>query len=88
MGVAFSPAADLSGISTKEKLYIDAVLHKAVIDVNEQGTKAAAVTIGVVKTSMPLTPPFSFVADRPFAYCIVDNATQMPLFIGKLEKPE
>ncbi|MDR2734515.1 MAG: serpin family protein [Spirochaetota bacterium] len=90
MGAAFGTNADLSGISGAKNLNIGLVLHKAVISVDEQGTKAAAVTMGAVRTSAVLSepPPFIFTADRPFAYCIVDNTSLMPLFMGKLEKPE
>jgi len=46
--------------------------------------------VGVRATSVMLDepPPFSFVADRPFAYIIMDNASHTPVFMGKLEKPE
>lgn len=79
-------SADFSGIS-EALLQISDVRHKAVIDVNEEGTEAAAVTIismaspGVVKTSEP-TP--TFIADKPFMFVIQDNQTGTILFIGKV----
>jgi len=89
MGPAFTHGADFSGISETEELYINMVLHKAVIEVSERGTRAAAATVtGIRTTGMQIAPPFSFVADRPFAYIIMDNASSTPLFIGKLESPE
>ena len=88
MGKAFSSKANFTGISTLKNLAIGQVLHKAVIDVNEKGTEAAAATIvGIRMTSIQLDE-FSFVADRPFAYIIMDNASHTPVFMGKLEKPE
>ena|GEM_PF-113740 len=79
MGEAFSLGADFSGIGND--VWIDDVIHKAVIDVNEKGTEAAAVTIiGMPGTSMP----DSFIADKPFMFVIADNATGSMLFMGKV----
>jgi serpin B len=92
MGIAFSEFADFSGIAEgKSDLSISKVLHKAEIKVNEKGTEAAAVTAVLVEeTAILMDPPepFSFIADRPFAYIIMDNASSVPIFMGKLEKPE
>jgi restriction endonuclease S subunit len=73
--------------SVKENKYskvkdgYDYIGHKAVIDVNEKGTEAAAVTyIGMGTTSMPN----SFIADKPFMFVIADNATGTVLFMGKV----
>ena len=88
MGLAFSDRADLTGISNLKNLAIGQVLHKAVIEVNEKGTEAAAATVvGIRMTSALIGDPFSFTADRPFAYIIMDNASGTPVFMGKLEKP-
>lgn len=77
---AYSKNADFLGISN-EKLWIDSVSHKAIIDVNEKGTEAAAVTvIGISGTSMPN----SFIADQPFMFLIADNKTGTILFMGKV----
>lgn len=79
MDEAFSENADFSGIA--EKTWISEIEHKAVIDVNEKGTEAAAVTIiGMGTTSMPN----SFIADKPFMFVIADNATGTILFMGKV----
>ncbi|MBW4652823.1 MAG: serpin family protein [Kaiparowitsia implicata GSE-PSE-MK54-09C] len=88
MAVAFSPSeADFAGISP-EQIYVSDVKHKTYIDVNEQGTEAAAATsIGVTTTSMPIDPPFFMVCDRPFFYAIQDNETGTILFMGTVVNP-
>jgi serine protease inhibitor len=79
MNQAFNAAqADFSGI-TAEPVWVDDVLHKAVIDLNEQGTVAAAATVVIVETSIRE----NFCADRPFVFFIVDDATSSILFMGK-----
>lgn len=82
---AFVPGlADLSGISDAD-IYVDFVKQNTFIDVNEEGTEAAAVTtIGIVETSMPA----GFVVNRPFAFAIRERTTNTILFIGKVENPE
>ncbi len=87
MGIAFGPGADFSGINGTGGLYIDEAIHKSFIEVNEEGTEAAAVTsIGIVETSMPSIP--IFYADRPFLFAIRENKTGSILFFGKLMDPE
>ncbi|NUO00351.1 MAG: serpin family protein [Saprospiraceae bacterium] len=87
MGIAFGPAADFSGINGTGGLYIDEAIHKSFIEVNEEGTEAAAVTsIGIVETSLPSIP--IFYADRPFLFAIRENKTGSILFFGKLMNPE
>jgi serpin B len=82
--------ADFTGISTQEPLYISAVLHKAFVDVNEEGTEAAAAT-GVVMAAraamIPREPPL-FRADHPFVFLIVDNRTKSILFLGRVINPK
>jgi len=82
--------ADFSGIATSEQLFITSALHKAYVDVNEEGTEAAAVTaIRVGATSVDPNPPpvFTFVADHPFVFVIQDDSTGNILFIGKMSNP-
>lgn len=89
MGIAFDQSrADFSRMVSLEdlgaNLYIDKVSHKTFIEVNEEGTEAAAVTVvGIVKTSLP--PEFT--ADRPFFFAIRDNETGTVLFIGTIVEP-
>ncbi len=87
MGKAFMPgSADFSRISAGGGLYIDEVKHKAIIEVNEEGTEAAAVTsIGVVVTSVPTVP--NVMVNRPFLFVIREKATNGILFIGKVMNP-
>jgi serpin B len=92
MDIAFNPAlADFSRMAPLEilgeNLYIGEVLHKTFVEVNEEGTEAAAVTnveIGV--TSVP-PPPIPFTIDRPFFFAIRDNETKTVLFMGVLMEP-
>jgi serpin B len=87
MPSAFDPSsADLSGITEQEELYIAAALHKAFVEVNEEGTEAAAAT-GVVigTTSAPIIPLFR--ADHPFIFIIQDSDTGNILFMGRVSNP-
>jgi serine protease inhibitor len=79
MNKAFNAVeADFSGIAA-EPTWVDDVLHKALIDVNEQGTVAAAATVVINVTAMRE----NFYADRPFVFLIVDDTTGSILFMGK-----
>ncbi|MCE5269231.1 MAG: serpin family protein [Planctomycetaceae bacterium] len=90
MKLAFSTQqADFSGISTDEKLYVSAVIHKAYVDVNEQGTEAAAAT-GVIMRPMAMPrrePPPTFRADHPFLFLIRDIQSGSILFMGRVVDP-
>lgn len=78
--------ADLSGIADAP-LSVGFAIHKAFVDVNEEGTEAAAATgIGVGVTSVPSPPPV-FRADHPFVFLIQDDKTGLILFIGKVVDP-
>lgn len=85
MEIAFDKnQADFSRISSDSDLYISRVDHKAIVEVNEEGTEAAAVTnIGIAVTSLPP----QFVADRPFFFAIRDNETKSVLFMGTVLDP-
>ena len=94
MEVAFDRGrADFSGMrnpSDGRRLFISQVKHKAVVEVNEEGTEAAASTsVGVSITSMrPPQPRFNFVADRPFLMAIRDQKTGAILFTGAVVDPK
>ena len=82
-----SQAADFSGISDKMGLYITDVLHKAFIDVNEEGTEAAASTaIAVGTTSMP-ADSWDITFDHPFVYVIYETTTNAIVFMGRVVTP-
>ena len=81
------PPADFSGISGYKDLYITKVIHKAIIEVNEEGSEAAAATAVVVGTKSFIVKP-EFKADRPFLFLIRHNATGSILFLGRVMNPE
>lgn len=85
---AFNPAlADFSGISA-QPLFISDVVHKAFVQVDEEGTEAAAATGVMMRTtSMPM-PPKVFRADHPFLFLIRHNASGTMLFMGRVSCPE
>jgi serpin B len=90
MPAAFDPdRADFSGMSTQDRVFISAVLHKAFVDVNEEGTEAAAATGVAVGIKSAISPhePIVFRADRPFLFLIVDNRSKSILFIGRVVNP-
>ena len=82
--------ADFSGMSTEDKLHISAVVHKAFVDVNEQGTEAAAATgvVMAIRAAMVPRPPAVFRADHPFLFLIVDNRSKSILFLGRVVNPQ
>jgi serpin B len=81
--------ADFAGISTQEQLYLSAVIHKAFVDVNEEGTEAAAAT-GVViaaRAALRVQEPAIFRADHPFVFMIRDIRSGSILFMGRVTNP-
>jgi len=88
MGDAFNPGkADFSGMNGRKDLFISAVVHKAFVDVSEEGTEAAAATgIVMTLTALPEPPPI-FRADHPFLHLIRDQRTGAILFLGRLTDP-
>jgi len=88
MPQAFSEkAADFSGMSGKKDLYISAVIHKAFVEVNEEGTEAAAATAVVMTTKGMAEPPMAFRADHPFIFALRDAKSGSVLFLGRLDDP-
>lgn len=76
-----SKTADFSSLIENRDAYIATVVHKTFIEVDENGTRAAASTLVGVDT-MSLMEPYSVCLNRPFVYMIVDTETNLPLFIG------
>jgi serpin B len=94
MTSAFSETADFSAMSKSEDLMISEVVHQAFVDVDEEGTEAAAATaVLVAPTAAPFEPveppkPIIFRADHPFLFMVRDNRTGAVLFMGRVERPE
>src|SRR5262249_44320936 len=89
MPQAFGRTADFSGMNGRKDLFIQAVVHKAYVDVNEKGTEAAAATgVAVGAKSAPPRPTHTFRADRPFVFAIRDNSTGSLLFLGRVTNPQ
>ena len=82
MGIAFSGGADFSGMGPLG-LFISEVRHKTFVEVNEEGTEAAAVTaVTMVESTKPV-----FRVDRPFFFAIYDTMTKTILFMGTVVEP-
>ncbi len=86
MPVAFTYQADFSGITTDCSLWIDEVLHKAFVSVDEKGTEAAAAT-AVIMTSGISPSPVEISIDHPFIFLIRDDDTGTILFLGRVLDP-
>jgi serine protease inhibitor len=86
MPTAFSMAADFSGMDGTDRLYISQVIHQAFIEVNEEGTEAAAATAVIMAEK---TAGFSnmFMADHPFIFMIQEKETGNILFLGRMSDP-
>jgi len=90
MRSAYDPqTADFSGMTESKDLFISAVIHKAFVDVNEEGTEAAAATGVVMVRSAAIRPmkPVIFRADHPFVFLIRDNRSGIILFLGRVVDP-
>jgi serpin B len=89
MPTAFdADAADFSGMTAADRLYISAVVHQANIDVDEKGTEAAAATAVMMAAGAALAPPVEMTVDRPFIFALRDTETSAILFLGRITKPE
>lgn len=87
---AFTSQADFSNMTEANNLMISDVFHKAFIEMDEEGTEAAAATAVVVMlTSSNAEPPKpeEFIADHPFLFYIIDNETKAILFMGRIMEP-
>ena len=91
MPLAFTPdRADFSGMDGRRDLFVSAVIHKAYVEVNEEGTEAAAATgiaVGATAVMSPKEPPV-FRADHPFLFLIRENRTGSLLFLGRVVNPK
>lgn len=89
MGIAFDPLnADFSKINPDRQLCISRVIHKSFIEVNEEGTEAAAVTVvEIIETSAPGETFISFRVNQPFLFAIKEKYTNTIIFIGRVMEP-
>jgi serpin B len=88
MPTAFTPSADFSGITSRRDLFISAVVHQVVVNMDEEGTEAAAATgVMMARTAFRPMPIPVFRADHPFLYMIRDVKTGSILFIGRVVDP-
>ncbi|MFA6282007.1 MAG: serpin family protein [Candidatus Omnitrophota bacterium] len=88
MPTAFSDMADFSGMTGNKDLFISQVIHQAFVEVNEEGTEAAAATAVIVeKCSVLPSRPKIFKADHPFIFIIQETKTGNILFIGRVSDP-
>ncbi|XP_071592686.1 heterochromatin-associated protein MENT-like [Heliangelus exortis] len=88
MGIqnAFDPVwADFTGMSAKKELFMSKVIHKAFVEVNEEGTEAAAAT-GVLMLKSKV-PTMTFKADHPYLFFIKHHKSQTILFFGRFCSP-
>ena len=92
MRLAFDPMkADLTGIANpkhaRDRLYLHDVVHKAFVNVHEQGTEAGAGASTILMAGGKLPEPEVFCADHPFLFVLRDTETGMILFIGRVTEP-
>lgn len=88
MGPAVGPGADFSGLfEGGVGPAIGRVVQKSFLEMNEEGTEAAAATGVVAVTSAPADPPFAMIVDRPYLVAIRDDVTGVVLFMGAIVDP-
>ena len=87
MPIAFSTAADFSGMTGNRELFIGDVVHKAFVSVDEAGTEAAAATAVIMELTAAPQPPLEVTVDRPFIFFIRDIETGTVLFAGRVMDP-
>lgn len=89
MGIAFSSSADFSKINPIAYLCISRVIHKTFIEVNEEGTEAAAVTlVEIIVTSAGGETGIHFYVNQPFIFAIKEKYTNTIIFMGRVMEPE
>ena len=89
LGLAFSEEeADFTRINPAGNQFISRVIHQTNINLQEEGTEAAAATIVEISLTSAGGSPIYFKADKPFLYLIKENSTGAIVCIGKVGKPE
>jgi len=84
MPSAFGPSADFSGMTADAQLFISKVVHQAFVQVDEEGTEAAAATAVVLERTGAPGRPVRFEADHPFLFLIRDRGTASVVFVGRV----
>jgi len=87
MPLAFSDAADFSGMTGNKDLFISDVFHKAYVNVDEEGTEAAAATAVIMSVTSAPADPIEITVDRPFLFVIREHQTNTILFMGRVVSP-
>jgi serpin B len=90
MPLAFTGQADFTGITTAQPVHISEVVHQAYLDVDEQGTEAAAATAVIIRAAARVLapdPPVEMTVDRPFLFAITELDSGWPLFLGRVTDP-
>ncbi|OPY42646.1 MAG: Serpin (serine protease inhibitor) [Methanoregulaceae archaeon PtaU1.Bin059] len=87
MPTAFTTAADFSGMDGGRGLFVTDVIHQAFVEVNEEGTEAAAATAVIMGKGVAIEDVPVFRADHPFIFLIQDNETGNTLFMGRVSNP-
>ena len=88
MSIPFTSAADFSGITGGKDLFISNVIHKAFVDVNEEGTEAAAATAVILELTMNgESSRIVFDCNHAFLYLIIHKQTETILFMGSIDNP-
>lgn len=89
MPTAFSRSSDFSAMNPEGGLFISDVIHQAFVEVNEEGTEAAAATAVIMGRGFGVDEKIPvFRADHPFIFLIIDNKTGLILFMGRFSDPE
>jgi len=86
MKLIFQPGGNLNGIADDARLRVSSIKQKTFVEVNEEGTEAAAVTVIEIDVTS-YHPPVLFEANRPFIYLIREKSTGAILFIGRMDEP-
>lgn len=90
MGIkdAFTGNADFSGICSNEHLFISDAIHKAIIEIDENGTEAAAATAVVMRKTSILLESVKVTIDKPFIYILRNNESNLIYFMGQINNPK
>lgn len=90
MGIQAAFAGDNNFLRMSEdpEVYLDDVLHKATMEVTEEGTVAAAATAGIMRSRSMPSPPIDMIFDRPFGMVVVHTPSMTPLFVARVNDPD